>query len=103
MATSSNSIPVVFQQFDIPENVQGTFKAKCRHCASMISGSTKATSNFLLHLKVNTLPYYLSVPASSAPVERLFSIAGKVFRPERCRLTDKNFETLMFIRSNFDV
>ena len=44
--------------------------------------------------------YYLSVPASSAPVERLFSIAGKIFRPERCRLTDKTFEQLMLIRCN---
>ena len=45
-------------------------------------------------------PRFLCVPASSAPVERLFSIAGKVFRPERCRLTDERFEELMFIRCN---
>ena len=43
---------------------------------------------------------YLAIPASSAPVERLFSIAGKVFRPDRCSLTDKNFEKLMFIKCN---
>ena len=43
---------------------------------------------------------YLSVPASSGPVERLFSIAGKIFRPERCRLTDTVFENLMFIKCN---
>lgn len=43
---------------------------------------------------------FLSIPASSAPVERLFSVAGKVFRPERCRLTDKRFAQLMFIRCN---
>ena len=43
---------------------------------------------------------YLGVPASSAPVERLFSIAGKVFRPDRCRLKDKTFKRLMFIRCN---
>jgi len=43
---------------------------------------------------------YLSIPATSAPVERLFSIAGKTFRPDRCRLTDDSFETLMTIRCN---
>ena len=43
---------------------------------------------------------YLAIPASSAPVERLISIAGKVFRPDRCSLTDKNFEKLMFIKCN---
>ena len=42
----------------------------------------------------------LSVPSSSAPVERLFSIAGKVFTPIRCRLTDSRFQQLMFIRCN---
>ena len=43
---------------------------------------------------------FLCVPASSAPVERLFTIGGKVFRPESCRLSDAVFELLMFIRSN---
>ena len=45
-------------------------------------------------------PNYLCVPASSAPLERLFSIAGKVFCPDRCCLKDKTFEELMFIRCN---
>ena len=42
----------------------------------------------------------LGVPSSSAPVERLFSIAGKVFTTERCRLTDDRFVQLMFIKCN---
>ena len=42
----------------------------------------------------------LGIPASSAPVERLFSVAGKVFRPERCRLADSTFEKLMYIQCN---
>ena len=41
---------------------------------------------------------YLCIPAD--PVERLFSIAGKIFRPERCRLADKHFQQLMFLRCN---
>ena len=43
---------------------------------------------------------FLCIPASSAPIERLFSIAGKVFYPDRCRLIDKQFEELMFIGCN---
>lgn len=43
---------------------------------------------------------YLSVPASSAPVERIFSIGGKIFGSDRCRLSDKKFEMLMFIKNN---
>ena len=38
---------------------------------------------------------YLSVPASSAPVER-FNTAGNVFVPNRCNMTDATFECLMF-------
>ena len=43
---------------------------------------------------------HLVVPASSAAVERLFSVGGKFFRPERCRLSDKTFEALMCIKNN---
>ena len=46
------------------------------------------------------LSQYLQIPASSAPIERLFSIAGQVFRPERCSLSNKLFETVRFIRCN---
>lgn len=44
--------------------------------------------------------HYLGITATSAPVERLFSIAGKIFRPERCNLGDIRFQELMFIRCN---
>ena len=43
---------------------------------------------------------YLCIPASSAPVERIFSVAGKVFRPERCHLSDTRFQELMFVHCN---
>ena len=43
---------------------------------------------------------YLAVPASSAPVERLFSIGGKIFRPDCCRLADQTFERLIFMKNN---
>jgi len=42
----------------------------------------------------------LYIPASSAPVERIFSTAGKIFRLERTRLTAEKFESMMFITCN---
>jgi len=42
----------------------------------------------------------LTVLASSPPVKQLFSIAGKIFRPDRCSLKDFTVDTLMFIRMN---
>ncbi|XP_048735601.2 uncharacterized protein LOC125651020 [Ostrea edulis] len=46
---------------------------------------------------------FLTIPASSAPVEQLFSIGGTIFRPERCRLADQTFERLMNIKCNSNV
>ena len=40
---------------------------------------------------------YLSIPALSGC---LFSIGGKFFRPDRCRLTDEKFKKLMNIKCN---
>ena len=40
---------------------------------------------------------YLAIPATSAPVERMFIITGKIYRPDRCSLKDETFETLMTI------
>ena len=54
-----------------------------------------------IYPKLSTLACrYLSIPASSGPVERLFSIGGKFYRPERCRLSDSVFEKLMNIKCN---
>ena len=43
------------------------------------------------------------VPATSAGVERLFSISGFIFGSRRLRLTDKNFEDQIFTHSNADL
>ena len=40
------------------------------------------------------------IPASSAPVERIFNSGGQFFRPTRNRLSDQAFEKLMFIKCN---
>ncbi|CAM4982833.1 unnamed protein product, partial [Rotaria socialis] len=42
---------------------------------------------------------YLSVPATSAPVERIFSQGGFVMRPHRASLTPKNVCLLTFLKS----
>ena len=34
--------------------------------------------------------------------KRIFSVAGRMFKPERCRLTSKRFEASMFINCNND-
>ena len=36
---------------------------------------------------------YLAILAASAPIERLFSVARKVFRPDRCRLSGKDLKS----------
>ena len=43
----------------------------------------------------------LTVPASSAAVERVFSVGGALLRPSRRRLSDRLFEMLMFLKCNW--
>jgi len=35
--------------------------------------------------------------------KRIFGVAGRMFKPDWCRLIDKTFEALMFINCNKDV
>jgi hypothetical protein len=42
---------------------------------------------------------YLCVPATSSPVERLFSYSGYIFRPHRQRLTTKKLEKLTMLKT----
>ena len=42
----------------------------------------------------------LCVPASSAPVERVFSQGGLVMRPNRARMTNTLLEELVFLKCN---
>lgn len=40
------------------------------------------------------------VPASSAPVERVFSQSGLLLRPNRARMSDRMLEDLVFMKCN---
>jgi hypothetical protein len=42
----------------------------------------------------------LSIPASSAPVERIFSFSGIFMRPHRSRLSDKNLSAFTYLKCN---
>ncbi|CAF1559875.1 unnamed protein product [Rotaria magnacalcarata] len=67
----------------------------------------KSNETNLLFLKKNIYPSlyelglkYLSVPATSAPIERIFSQSGFVMRPHRASLTSKNVCLLTFLKCN---
>lgn len=44
----------------------------------------------------------LAVPATSAPVERVFSRGGIFMRPHRARLSNKSLSNLVFMKCNLD-
>ena len=41
--------------------------------------------------------------AISDHVERFFSVAGKILRPDRCRMSDSTFEKLIMIKCNGNI
>jgi hypothetical protein len=58
------------------------------------------TSNaMLLENLICVARKYLCVPATSSPVERLFSYSGYIFRPHRQRLTTNKLEKLTMLKT----
>ena len=45
----------------------------------------------------------LAVPATLARIERVFSHAGNILRPDRSRLKPKHFEEMLFLKLNSDL
>ena len=74
--------PMVFKFFEVPENVDGNFKTKCKHCPAVISASTKATSNLLLQFSTTAATYDLNdkishiVTDNAANMFKEFSLPG---------------------------
>ena len=67
---------------------------------------------FVLYLYLKNVPisesdklipavqHIVAIPASSAPVERVFSHGGIVLRPHRARMSDKLLSELVFLKCN---
>jgi hypothetical protein len=66
--------------------------------------NTEADINVLrmsdFHLLKPLFLKFLCVPATSAPVERVFSHGGLLMKPNRSRMTPKVLETLVMLRCN---
>jgi len=61
--------------------------------------ANKAQFPYLFKIAVR----YLSIPASSSPVERVFSICGYINRPHRSRITPEHLEQIVLVKTNFKI
>jgi len=77
---------------------------KCPAPLTSLFISFKITSCTLLRWLADDHNPHLEEIASNFVItnKRIFSIAGRMFKPDRCRLPDKRFETIMFINCNKD-
>jgi hAT family C-terminal dimerisation region len=55
------------------------------------------------HQLYNAANRVLSVPASSAAIERVFSQGGLIAVPHRASMTDKTLSSLLFLKCNFNL
>ena len=78
--------------------------------AYLAAGSTSSTDDQpLTFWKANATKYpklsrvakkFLAVPATSAPIERIFSHARNILQANRAHLLPKNFEQLLLLKVN---
>ena len=51
----------------------------------------------------NLAEYYLTLPATSVDVERLFSTAGDILSNERNKLKPENASKILFLKENLPI
>ena len=77
------------------------FRADARHLNGILEIDSilwwEGNSN-KLPLMAKLAKVYLLAPASTADVERLFSVAGRICRPHRSRLNPKTIELLVTLK-----
>jgi hypothetical protein len=94
-------------------NVADRAKNQLSSYLDLINSSAFASADSALKLSFATLcqredfnllsPLFsriFCVPASSAPVERIFSQSGLIMRPNRARMSDDLLESLVFLKCN---
>ena len=82
-------LPAVMKCFAIPEVLsEGNCKAKCNYCNEGFVEKLSFIVHSILLRQIPFFPFHCGkiVIVSFIPIKRLFSIAGKEFKPERSRL-----------------
>jgi hypothetical protein len=59
-------------------------------------------NQYLYHRLYLLAKKYLSIPASSVPSERIFSIAGQIVSKKRSRMHPSNVDMFIFLNKNMD-
>jgi hypothetical protein len=73
--------------------------SQSNHVMYSLSDAIKQNNNQFANL-TKLLEYIFCTPATSAPVERVFSHGGIFMRPHRARLGDKLLSELVYCRCN---
>ncbi len=89
-----------------PTTVATAFVEKMVSIASSVSGEqawSNARSADHYNIMHHVMEKLFCIPASSAPVERVFSQGGLIMRPHRARLGDEMLSSLVYLKCNSHV